>query len=241
MTEPQLHEGAAAVTPNDPIDPLKYEQLYEQTRTRVMTKMIPVAITGTHALDVGSGPGHYSRILAEKGWAVTAIDTDPSNIELAKRYATSTYLGDAISILEHLAPGRFELVLLLEIIEHMSKQDARSLLRGAFNSLKRGGILLLSTPNRHSPAGLGGYYWGEKVRGWGRWTAGDSTHVHIYTSREIIALVRASGFSVRNVTGYWYQGYMPLLGRWRLPIAVSHRWPLNRLGYKVILECVKRP
>ena len=222
-----------------PIDPRMYEDTYQQHRTEIMAQRIPETEHGL-ALDIGCGVGHYTRILNQKGWRTTAIDSDSSNIEAAKDYASETHVDDAISVLQRLPANQYDLALLLEIVEHMPKQLAETLLTETCRVLKHGGLLLLSTPNKISPVGIGHYYWGEKIRGWPKWYAWDRTHEHIYSSFEIIKLVKKFRFTVEKVAGYWYQGYLPLIGKWKLPILLSRHWPLNRFGFKIILECRKK-
>lgn len=201
-----------------------------------MERLIPDTQSGL-ALDIGCGSGHYTKILTDKGWRTTAIDADSSKTEIVKRYAAETHTGDAINVLQQLALKHFDLVLSLEIIEHMSKRDAQTFLEKVCMVLKPGGHLLLSTPNRLSPEGLGGYYWGEKIRGWTKWNAWDPAHIHLYSSFEIIGFLKECGFSIKKITGYWYQGRLPIIGRWNLPFWVSEHWPFNRFGFMIILEC----
>ena len=193
--------------------------------------MIPAG-EGRRALDLGCGPGRFSSILAARGWRVTAVDTDSQNVAQAAQYGDAR-LGDAITVLKTLDSGAYGLVLALELIEHMPVSHAMELLQDVARVLGPKGEVIVSTPNRHSPEGLGGYYWGERVRGWGKWNAWDPTHVHIYTSGEAIGLVRRC-FDVRNVTGYWYEGY-----RVKLPLLSSDSFPMNRLGFNVLIRGVR--
>jgi len=97
-----------------------------------------------------------------------------------------------------------------------------------------------TSPQPSIPEGFGGYYWGEKIRGWRKWDAWDKTHVHIYSSLELLRLMKEAGFGVDRITGYYYEGLLPLIGRWRLPLTSTTRFPLNRLGFKIIVECHTR-
>lgn len=225
---------------NTPIDISKYQREYERGRTEIIRGLVEEG-RGRRALDVGAGPGYFTRMLHERGWRVTSVDTDPRNLESAVRFADGVRLGDAISVLATLPDGQLDLVLLLELIEHMPEEQGVEMLRHVARALDPDGFVILSTPNRFSLEGLGGYYWGEKLRGWGRWEAWDPTHVRIYSSREILNLLERCGFRVESVTGYWYRGHIPGLGLWKLPIRKSSVFPWNRLGFDVIIGARRAP
>ena len=221
-----------------PFDLSRYQTSYEIGRAAVVRRLIPAGRGGS-ALDIGCGPGYYTRMLSEKGWRTTAIDTDPQNIESARSHADETRVGDAAGLLASLPESGFELALALEIIEHMPKAHGGELLKNIARTLKPDGLLLLSTPNRFSIEGLSGS-WGEKMAGWKKWDAWDQTHVHIYSSHEILTLLKLSGFFIRRVIGVHYKGHFPLIGSWGLPLNASGTFPLNRLGFNIIVECGKR-
>lgn len=225
---------------NTPIDIAKYERAYERGRIEILNRLIEPGGGGRRALDVGSGPGYFTRLLRDRGWKVTSVDTDPQNLESASRFAEAVQLGDGISVLAGLPDRSLDLVLLLEVIEHMPEDAGEKLLRHAERVLDRGGALILSTPNRFSLEGLGGYYWGEKLRGWGRWQAWDTTHVRIYASWEILRLMERCGFHADSVTGYWYGGHIPGLGRRKLPFDRSGTFPWNRMGFNLIVRARPR-
>ena len=214
----------------------RYENPYQIDRIKIIEELIPAA-DGANAVDIGCGPGYFSKMLSAKGWRTTAIDATAENIEHARQYAMETYLGDGISVLSKLPENSYRLVLALEIIEHMPKSHGEEFLRAITRVIEPNGTLIISTPNRFSPQGLGGYYWGEKIRRVGKWYAWDITHVHIYSSAEILKLLRLTGFVVNRVIGYYYVGSLPLIGRWRLPLVKSAVFPLNRFGFNIIIEC----
>jgi 2-polyprenyl-3-methyl-5-hydroxy-6-metoxy-1,4-benzoquinol methylase len=220
-------------------DLTKYDCRYETGRLGILRAIMPPG-QGKRAIDLGCGPGYFSCELATRGWETLSVDTDSKNIANAKKYAHDARQGDALSVLKELQEDHYDLVLALEIIEHMPKTHGMSLLAAIRRVLKPGGKLILSTPNRYSPEGLGGYYWGEKIRGWGKWTAYDPTHIHIYSSSEILGVLGAGGFAVEKITGYFYEGRLPLIGRWKLPLTKSTAFPLNRFGFNIILECRKK-
>jgi len=193
------------------------------------------------ALELGCGPGYFTRMLRTRQWKPTCVDLEPEHLERAAEAAEMTLCGDALAVIATLDEHRFGLVLALEIIEHMPREAGELLLTHAFRVLRPGGWLVLSTPNRWSLEGLAGYYIEEKLRGRERWQAWDPTHQYVYSSGEMLALVRRAGFSVEAVRGYWYATDLPRIGRVRLPLEASGRFPLNRLGFSLSLRARKPP
>jgi 2-polyprenyl-3-methyl-5-hydroxy-6-metoxy-1,4-benzoquinol methylase len=230
------NECKAATTP---FDFTKYDNPYEIDRIKNIEALIPEG-DQKHAVDIGCGPGYFAKLLSTKGWKTTAIDADSSNIENATLYATETHSGDAIDVLSNMPSDNYHLAIALEIIEHMPKTRGKALIRQVIRILKSGGKFIVSTPNKLSPEGLGGYYWGEKIRRAQKWNAWDPTHVYIYSSWEIIRLLKACDLVVDRLTGYYYKGRLPLIGQWRLPVKSSTRFPFNRIGFDIILECHKK-
>ncbi len=224
---------------NTPFDFTKYDGPYEVDRKNVIEALIPVG-DASPAVDIGCGPGYFTMQLSSRGWKTTSIDSDSENIANASQYADESHVGDASSVLSALPGDHYGFAVALEIIEHMPPSRGEALLKHIHRVLKPGGRLIISTPNRFSPEGLGGYYWSEKIRRAGKWQAWDSTHVHIYSSGEILHLLKLNGFLVDRITGYYYAGRLPVIGRWQLPLKQSKRFPFNRMGFNVIVECHKQ-
>ncbi|MGH7146283.1 MAG: class I SAM-dependent methyltransferase [Nitrospiraceae bacterium] len=217
------------------IDPAKYvDAIYEVKRLDTLKQLIPAG-GRKKAVDIGSGPGVITRILAERGWVVTSIDTEPQNLVRAKAWADQTIHGDANSVLPPYPPESFDLAVALEIIEHMPIEEGEQMLANIRRVLKPGGRLLLSTPNRYSLQGLKGYYWEEKIRRIGIWNAWDPTHIYIYSTPEIVRILRRQRFSIEHTVGYWY-GKNGVL---RLPFYACSLFPINYVGFNTIITCTK--
>jgi 2-polyprenyl-3-methyl-5-hydroxy-6-metoxy-1,4-benzoquinol methylase len=211
---------------------------YQIARCQIIQNLMPAG-NGRLAIDIGCGPGFFCQMLSDKGWETTAIDLDTSNLDSARRWASKMILGDVLDVLSNLPSNEYEFALALEIIEHMPKSYGRSLLTKINRILKPGGKLLLSTPNKFSLEGLNGHYLLEKVLRRGKWNAWDNTHVHIYSSPEIIKLLKDNGYCLDKIVGFWYETGLPVLGRLRLPFQKTERYPFNRFGFKIILSCTK--
>jgi len=205
----------------------KYDRPYEQTRQRIMERLLPKG-PGC-AVDLGCGSGHYARLLTDRGWHVIGIDAEPSNCDLARRHAERVICADVIAGLNELPARSVDLIAALEIIEHL---DDREGFLCAIDRVSRSfATMILSTPNRWSPEGLYGHYWLEKVRGAGKWRGWDTTHRHIYSSWELLGCLRRHHWRPRTVVGYYYQSRFSH----SVPLTSSSFWPLNRIGFKTIV------
>ena len=104
-------------------------------------------LEGKSALDVGCGAGLLAEPLDRLGAKVTAIDAAPELIAVARDHAARQgleidYRANAVEDLD----GRFDLVTSLEVIEHVT--DPQAFVAALARRLAKGGLMILSTPNR---------------------------------------------------------------------------------------------
>lgn len=105
---------------------------------------------GHKVLDAGCGHGYGSRYLLDSGASyVLGLDSDPDAIQFAiesyKLPNCESKLCDITKL--DIAPASFDAVVSFEVIEHLV--DVDGYLRGISQALKRGGLYVLSTPNKH--------------------------------------------------------------------------------------------
>lgn len=120
--------------------------IYEHFHRYLWLKQL---VRGKHVLDVGSGEGFGSAILAETAASVLGIDID----ETAVRHSALNYraptlafqVGSALK-LERLAPRTFDVIVAFELIEHVD--DHERVLAGMRDRLAPDGIVVISTPDR---------------------------------------------------------------------------------------------
>ena len=107
-------------------------------------------LEGLTLLDIGCGGGLLTEPMARLGAEVTGVDATPRNVEIARLHAEqggigAIYLNCAAEDL--IAKGqRFDVVLAMEIVEHVSDVDA--FFEACAQLLKPGGIMFVATMSR---------------------------------------------------------------------------------------------
>lgn len=103
-------------------------------------------------IDIGSGAGHFLYFLGKNGYRnFLGIDISPQQIDFCKKHVSDkVLLCDAFEYLE----GKrccFDVVCLNDIIEHIYKEKVLDFLTLVKQSLNKGGVLLVKTPNLGNP------------------------------------------------------------------------------------------
>ena len=96
---------------------------------------------GRSLLDLGCGLGGYSKVLADHGLEVKALDVVPEYVERARSIGVDAELYDGERV--PMADGCVDTVILLEVVEHLD--DPARLLREARRVARPG--VLVTTPN----------------------------------------------------------------------------------------------
>src|SRR5579872_4687047 len=160
--------------------------------------------TGLSALDIGCGGGLVAEPMARMGFTVTGIDAGGETVAAARTHAETQglsidYREDSA---EHLAQNgaRFDVVLALEILEHVA--DVGLFLEAASALVAPKGALILSTLNRTPEAFLFAILGAEYVLGW----LPRATHQwrKFLRPSELAAGLRPNGFAPRAIAGLVY-------------------------------------
>jgi 2-polyprenyl-6-hydroxyphenyl methylase/3-demethylubiquinone-9 3-methyltransferase len=173
--------------------------------------VIPLA--GLTALDVGCGGGLVAEPLARLGAVVTAIDADPKAIGAARAHATDRGLEIDYrqASAEDLATAgaQFDLVLALEIVEHVA--DRSAFIETVAALVAPGGLLILSTLNRTIASLALGIGVAERVLRWVE--PGTHDWRKFVRPSELAGDLRRAGFELAALTGLAFD---PLAGAFRL-------------------------
>ena len=108
-------------------------------------------VAGRRVLDLGSGEGFGSALLADAAVGVTGVDVDERTVEHSRLNYSAPNLefrvGSATD-LEGIDDSAFDAVVAFEIIEHVADQEA--VLAEAARVLAPNGLLVMSTPERRA-------------------------------------------------------------------------------------------
>jgi SAM-dependent methyltransferase len=177
-------------------------------------------------LDVACGLGYGSKILGSVG-EVVSVDVSKDALSYArKNFSGLNCLRLDVQLLSF-SDERFDCVVALEVIEHV--EDSAQLLREIHRVLKKGGLLIISTPNiKHLM---------NRIRHpFTKLTKPENPyHKREFTSKDFEFLLERSGFSIEKRFGQVLT--MPLVYRLppRLSVNTGHFFPslATHVVYKV--------
>jgi len=110
---------------------------------------------GGRVLDVGCGTGFLLEELARRGFRGRGIDLSPESVEIAKGRLAELGAADRLTAEVGSAyeppEGPYDLIALTDVLEHL--EDPRGCVAALAAQLAPGGLLVISTPNRHSLPG----------------------------------------------------------------------------------------
>lgn len=104
--------------------------------------------------DIACGGGKLLFFFLRHGYRRTeGVDISPEQVSLARQIIDKVVVGDATEFLEA-RPSQFDLLIALDVIEHLRKDEVMRFLDACSKALRPGGRLIIQTPNAESPWGL---------------------------------------------------------------------------------------
>jgi len=171
-------------------------------------------------LDVGCGGGILAEGMAHRGAEVTGIDLGEAPLGVARLHAQESglaidYRRVSVETLAEQAPGSFDVVTCLEMLEHVP--DPASVVRACARLVKPGGQVFFSTLNRNPKALALGVVAAEYLLR--LVPRGTHDYKRFIRPAELAGWCRQAGLAVREQSGLVYN---PLTRRYRLhPTDVS--------------------
>ena len=194
-------------------NPVRLEYIHEQVAInfdRDMRSTRP--FEDLSFLDIGCGGGLICEPLTRLGGRVVGADASATNIEVARLHAGESGLDidyRATTAEGIAAAGEtFDVVLALEIVEHVSDVDL--FLTSCARMVKPGGLLFVATINRTFKALTFAIVGAEYVLGW--LPKGTHQYARLVRPEELAGPVERAGLSMIDETGVVYH---PLADAWR--------------------------
>jgi 2-polyprenyl-6-hydroxyphenyl methylase/3-demethylubiquinone-9 3-methyltransferase len=167
---------------------------------------------GLTLVDIGCGGGLLAEPMSRLGFDVTAIDASSENIGTARAHAEPQglpirYRAATAEQLEAEGAGPFDVVLTMEVIEHVA--DPEAFLRTCSRLVKPGGLMIVATLNRTLKGLMLGKVAAEYVL---RWVpAGTHDWRKFLKPDEIRLMLSGEPLAVEGPFGV---AYNPLTDRW---------------------------
>jgi 2-polyprenyl-6-hydroxyphenyl methylase / 3-demethylubiquinone-9 3-methyltransferase len=195
------------------INPLRVQYIRSQAINHFNLPDDFAPLKGLKLLDIGCGGGLIAEAMARLGAEVTAIDATEKNILTAQAHLHKSGLNVnyRFATAEELAAegSQFDIVLALEVIEHVS--DVDFFLKQLATLTNPNGVLIISTLNRTLKSLLLAKIAAEYILGW----VPKGTHDwnQFLLPSEIATPLNELGCTKTDLTGMVYK---PLANRWEL-------------------------
>ncbi|KJV32740.1 3-demethylubiquinone-9 3-methyltransferase [Aquitalea magnusonii] len=156
-------------------------------------------------LDVGCGGGILAESMAQRGAQVTGIDLARKSLKVAQLHSLESgvsveYRCVAVEDLADEAPGSFDVVTCMEMLEHVP--DPESVVRSCARLVKPGGWVFFSTLNRNAKAYLLAVVGAEYVLN--MLPRGTHEYARFLKPSELSRMARNAGLEISNVSGMSY-------------------------------------
>lgn len=172
-------------------------------------------VQGLKTVDVGCGGGILTDSLARKGAQALGIDLSSKALKVAQLHALEAetpnvkYREVSAESLAAEAPGQFDMVTCMEMLEHVP--DPSSIVRACAAMVKPGGWVFFSTLNRNPKSFMLAIVGAEYVLG--MLPRGTHEYAKMLRPSELAGFCRAAGLDLRQSRG---MSYNPLTRRYWL-------------------------
>lgn len=168
---------------------------YEQARFKfrqfeINYKKYFPAEKSVRVLDIGIGRGEMLTCMKEWGYDNSlGVDISPSTVTFCKSLGLPCELTDDTIKWLSLHERNFAVITLLDVLEHVNKNDTVAFLRAIRNSLQDDGLVIIQVPNLQAPDGQLHQY-------------NDFTHEVGYVEHSLLQVLLTAGFHNIQFNGF---------------------------------------
>jgi 2-polyprenyl-3-methyl-5-hydroxy-6-metoxy-1,4-benzoquinol methylase len=130
-----------------------FEDAFRGTRAQILETLRPLAhhfVGCAPVLDFGCGRGEMLEILRDLGVEARGAELDPDLVEAVRARGLTAEVADGMDYLRGSVDGSLGGIFLGQVIEHLTTQQVTDLVALASIKLRRGGRLIIETPNNQS-------------------------------------------------------------------------------------------
>jgi O-antigen biosynthesis protein len=160
-------------------------------------------------LELGCASGYFSKYLKQKNVKVCGVEIEKAAADKAEKWCDKVVVADLENPTKIEIHEKFDYVLLMDVIEHLKNREA--LLLHIPIWLKPNGKLILTTPNIAYISIRLKLFFGNFT--YTKWGILDETHVHFFTKKTLINLLKEQGYKIDEIIASADFGQLPLLGR----------------------------
>jgi 2-polyprenyl-6-hydroxyphenyl methylase / 3-demethylubiquinone-9 3-methyltransferase len=162
-------------------------------------------LAGKSVLDVGCGGGILAESMARRGARVKGIDLSEKALKVAELHLLESrvaveYEHASIEDVAARAPGRFDVVTCMELLEHVP--DPASMVRACADAVRPGGLVFFSTINRNPKSYLFAVIGAEYILR--LLPRGTHDYAKFVRPSELARWCRQAGLEVREILGMTY-------------------------------------
>lgn len=165
---------------------LTEEELYNSITTKryisLLNRLESYRKNGT-ILDIGCGVGHFLSVARKMKWETKGIEIADYAVEICKKFKIDIEQSDLLKL--DLKEGYYDIVTMFEVLEHLT--NPRDYLVRVNNILRKGGILIITTPNFNSIT---------RLILQNRWSLIHKEHLLYFTPKSIKWLMRYADFRI---------------------------------------------
>ncbi|MBI4238647.1 MAG: class I SAM-dependent methyltransferase [Deltaproteobacteria bacterium] len=132
----------------------------EKSRERLLQHLLRIHgqrfPCGGRGFDLGCGRGRVASWLATRGWRMSGLDLSPATIATnTQRYPDIEFVSGDLLAYPHYQFGIYDLVVSLEVMEHLVPEQRSNYAQVISRLLKTDGVAIISTPNAFTVRRLG--------------------------------------------------------------------------------------
>jgi len=136
---------------------------------------------GANILDIGCGMGHFLYYLKKGGYKnISGLDVSRENAEFCRKNGFNIACKDGRTFLKP-QKEKYDVIVMNDVIEHLDKGEIFEMLSMIHSALKKGGTVMVKTPNMANPLCVHSRYI-------------DFTHEVGFTEESLSQALRVSGF-----------------------------------------------